>query len=123
MYFSNTPQTSATLTARDVKTLGLLYTLTPDITNDTHTASVADSRTLIATLRQLQEQLNQKAYSVAYTQAVQALKRYPTHPDVLFVAGVSQHALGNKQQAQHYYQQVLKQQPNHQLTLENLKLL
>jgi tetratricopeptide (TPR) repeat protein len=123
MYFSNTPQLDATLTARDVKTLGLLYTLTPDITNDTYTASAAETRSLMTTLQQLQTYLNQKAYSIAYTQALQALKRYPAHPDVLFVAGVSQHAQGKVQEAQQYYQQVLKQQPNHKATLENLKHL
>lgn len=123
MYFSNTPQTSAMLTPRDVKTLGLLYTLTPDITNDTHTASATDTRNLMATLKQLQSTLNQKAYGLAYTQALQALKRYPSHPDVLFVAGVSQHAQGNVEEAQQYYQRVLKLEPHHQATLENLKLL
>jgi tetratricopeptide (TPR) repeat protein len=124
MFFSVNGNQPGHLTGRDKKTLGLLYAMTPDVTNDGATGSVAQNRRGYVAADKVRALFKQNQFDQAAQLALASLNQSPDHPELLYLAGASYHNLGQIEQAKQFYQRALRADPTHEgarINLNNLQ--
>jgi predicted Zn-dependent protease len=124
MYWSTSPQQTGELTQTDINTINALYNLKPDITNGVNgEASAGETRWGAVYYLQAHKLLNAKKYEQAYQTSVEGLKKAPTNPLLLYVAGESSFRMGKEAEAAKYFQKCLQYDADNASARYNLAVI
>lgn len=124
MYWSTSPEQTGDLTQTDINTINTLYSLKADLTNGVYgEASAGETRWGIVYELQVKKLLKEKNYAQAYIVSLEGLKKAPTNPHLLYVAGISALQTGKSSEAAKYLQKCLQYDPSNVAARYNLAVV
>lgn len=121
MYYMMNPAQSGVPTARDKKTVALLYRIQADVTNNT-VGSTAQASQFYDNLKQAEKKVGSSDLQSAIVDYQKALKLKPNSPDLLYNIGVAYSKLKQNDQAMNYYRKALAVDPNYTRAKYNLSV-
>ena len=124
MYWSTSPYQTGELTQTDINTMNALYSLKADITNGVNgEASAGETRWGAVYYYQAIKLLKEKKYAQAYTVSLEGLKKAPSSPLLLLVAGEGALRIGKEAEAAKYFQKCLQYDADNSEARHNLAVI